>query len=58
MKISLIFTILCFVISLSYSVGQTSNDLRLKKGIFRNFEEFKNNSPTVEFDYSIVPFTI
>ncbi len=50
---SLIFLIVgC--ISLNAQDFLTTGTAHLKKGIYKNFEEFKNNAPSIELDYDVL----
>jgi len=51
--IALLFS--CILIQLSYSQTLiTDSNVTLKKGIYKTFEEFKNNSPSIPLEYEIL----
>ena len=51
-KYNCVFFILLFILN-NQVIGQSNNSLPKKKGIYRNAEEFLNNTPSVKDSFLI-----
>ena len=50
-------TLVCIIlgfVSLNAQITEEKKSQTLKKGIYKNFEEFKNNNPSIVLDYDII----
>jgi len=50
----ILFTVLFFVLLTGYGQKLIINDSIYRKGIYKTFEEFKYNKPSIEFNYDII----
>jgi len=54
MKRIILFSLLVFIFLTVTGQNLIINDSVYKDGIYRTFEEFKHNKPSIEFNYNVI----